>query len=164
MTMDWPLIVILWSHIVAATVWIGGMLFLSLVLAPVMRTDTSHPAPQALFRSIARRYRVIVWGAIGVLLVTGILLLNQHGMFSRGWEKVPCSLILKLFLVAVLIGCSGLHDFVMGPRSGVIRKKPQDTWTPAEKWMALFSPWIARLSVFVSLGVLAVAAVLKEEL
>ena len=156
MTMDWPFIVILWSHIVAATVWIGGMLFLSLVWMPVMRTDTSHPTPQALFRNIARRYRVIVWGAIGVLMVTGILLLNQHGMFSRGLGKVPSPLILKLFLVVVLIGCSGLHDFVMGPRSGVIRRKPRDAWTPTEKLIALGSAWIARLSVFVSLGVLGV--------
>jgi len=162
--MDWQSIVLLWSHMIAATVWIGGMLFLSLVLVPVMRADTNQAANRNLFRSVARRFRQIVWGSISLLIVTGILLLNQHGIFSRGLEKVPSPLILKLFLVAVLIGFSGLHDFFIGPRSGVIMKKPRDSWTTSEKWVAVSSPWLARVSVFVGLGVVFAAVLLRGEL
>ncbi|HWV44791.1 MAG TPA: hypothetical protein VN039_02010, partial [Nitrospira sp.] len=55
-------------HILAAVTWIGGMIFLSLVLAPLVRGRKAAPEFMALFRSAALRFRPIVWVAIAVLL------------------------------------------------------------------------------------------------
>ena len=46
-------------HILAAVTWIGGMIFLSLVLAPLVRGRKAAPEFMALFRSAALRFRPI---------------------------------------------------------------------------------------------------------
>jgi uncharacterized membrane protein len=67
-------------HVLASVSWIGGMIFLSLVLAPLVRSRQAAPECMALFRSAALRFRIVVWLAMGVLLTTGPVLLSQRGM------------------------------------------------------------------------------------
>ena len=58
---------LMWLHLLAAVAWIGGMLFLSVVLVPVLRRERFASQKALLFRTTARRFRVVVWGAITVL-------------------------------------------------------------------------------------------------
>ena len=74
------MVFLVWLHVLAAVSWIGGMIFLSLVLAPLVRSRKAAPEFMALFRSGARRFRFGVWGAIAVLLSTGPMLLQQRGL------------------------------------------------------------------------------------
>ena len=67
-------LLLLWIHLLAAIGCIGGMLFLSLVLAPLVRSRKAAPDFMALFRLAARRFRLFVWSAIVLLLSTGPLL------------------------------------------------------------------------------------------
>ncbi|MGQ0665475.1 MAG: hypothetical protein ACT4O4_00415, partial [Nitrospiraceae bacterium] len=102
-------------HIVAAVSWLGGMIFLSLVLAPLVRSHQAAPAFMALFRSAALRFRIVVWVAMGVLLTTGPMLLAQRGMQltnPASWSQIVS---LKLGLVALLLTLTFLHDLVLGP-------------------------------------------------
>ena len=52
MTLFWPSIVAI--HLLAAVTWIGGMVFLSSVLSPLLRSEN---VTAALFRSVAKRFR-----------------------------------------------------------------------------------------------------------
>lgn len=96
-------------HVLAAVVWIGGMLFLGVVLTPVLR---DHPPMEraALLRAVGRRFLKIAWTALGVLLVTGPLLWSV-----RAFQMTP-ALGAKLILVAVILSLSLYHDFYLGPR------------------------------------------------
>ena len=47
-------------HILAAITWIGGMTFLSFVLAPLLRKGSATPDLMTLFRAAARRFRADV--------------------------------------------------------------------------------------------------------
>jgi uncharacterized membrane protein len=96
-------------HLLAAVVWIGGMLFLGLVLVPVLR---GHPSVEraALLQAVGRRFLPIGWTALGTLLVTGTLLWSYRGF------AVGLALAHKLVLVAIVLALSVLHDFVLGPR------------------------------------------------
>lgn len=96
-------------HVLAAVVWIGGMLFLGLVLAPVLRSQPPSERA-ALLRAVGRRFLKIGWAALGVLLVTGPILWSV-----RAFQITP-SLGMKLILVAVILYLSILHDFSLGPR------------------------------------------------
>lgn len=96
-------------HVLGAVVWIGGMLFLGLVLTPVLR---GHPPAEraALLQAVGRRFLRIGWTALGVLLVTGPLLWSV-----RAFQITP-ALGVKLILVVVVLYLSILHDFSLGPK------------------------------------------------
>ena len=96
-------------HLLGAVVWIGGMLFLGLVLAPVLR----HRPPVergALVSAVGRRFLRVAWAALGVLLLTGSILWALRGF------QLTLVLIAKLALVAVVLLLSLYHDFLLGPR------------------------------------------------
>ena len=44
---------LVWIHLLAAMVWIGGMVFLSVVLVPVLKRDGAFAQYALLFRTIA---------------------------------------------------------------------------------------------------------------
>jgi uncharacterized membrane protein len=55
-------------HILSAIVWIGGILFLALVVVPAMRG--LPPAERAaLSGAVGRRFRTVGWACIGVVVV-----------------------------------------------------------------------------------------------
>ncbi len=108
-------------HLLAAIVWLGGTLFIGLVLVPVTTTArTPSPAAASVLRAAARRFRAIAWGAIAALVLTGLWLLLQRVTspldILTGPGQQMQTLRLKVTLVALALVLSGLHDFVLGPR------------------------------------------------
>jgi putative copper resistance protein D len=74
------MVLLVWLHLLAAFSWIGGMIFLSVVLVPVLKREPFASQKTVHFQTIAWRSRAVVWGAIAVLLFTGPLLLHQRGI------------------------------------------------------------------------------------
>src|SRR3989304_4319803 len=102
-------------HLLAAVVWAGGMISFTLVIMPALRQGLSPPQRQEWIRIIGRRYRVVGWGSIVILIVTGSLMAwNQGVVWDSGFGRV---LSLKLALVGVMLVLTSLHDFVLGPRA-----------------------------------------------
>jgi copper resistance protein D len=125
-----------WLHLVAAITWIGGMLFVSLVLVPALRRE--DPALRArLFKVTGVRFRVIGWIALGLLVATGLGNLWVHPYFLRlpGFHW-------KLGFVALALILAAVHDFVLGPRAG------RPGANPAAR---VGASWIARVNVLVVL-------------
>ena len=59
-------------HLLVTAVWIGGMLFMKLVLMPGLQVI--EPAQRGrLMGAIAKRFTIVAWSSVAVLLVTGIL-------------------------------------------------------------------------------------------
>jgi putative copper export protein len=113
-----------------------------------------------LFRTIARRFRAVVWGAIAVLLFTGPLLLHQQGIPITDPSGWPMVLAAKLGLVAILLLLTLTHDLIIGPRVGKILQRPTESRTRFDHALLLWSPWIARLSLVLTLAVLFAAVML----
>ena len=114
-------------HVLTAMLWLGGMFFLGIVGAPVLRSIESPPLRQRLFQELGSRFRRVGWWAIAVLLVTGVLNLHFRGWLhwngvldSRSFWRSPTghALAAKLTVVALMIAISAIHDFVHGPRAG----------------------------------------------
>jgi len=102
-------LVLVTLHLLGAVVWIGGMLFLGVVLVPVLRGRP--PAERAaLLHAVGRRFLKVGWAALGTLLITGPILWALRG-FAVGPVMAH-----KLVLVAIVLVLSVLHDFVLGPR------------------------------------------------
>lgn len=115
----------LFLHIIAAIFWIGGMLFLTLVVAPFLKTIPDPKEKSKIYQFVGKTYRFWGWVAIITLLVTGpFILLRLYGLpiqgifdagiHSTGFGK---ALAIKLSLVALIVLSSFLHDFWLGPKA-----------------------------------------------
>jgi copper resistance protein D len=114
-------------HVLAALLWLGGMLFLGVVGAPVLRAVEPPALRQRLFHELGRRFRTVGWIAIATLVVTGVLLLRTRGLlhWSGVFGSAPfwrttlgMALGAKLITVVTMIVVSAVHDFLLGPAAG----------------------------------------------
>lgn len=149
-------------HVLAAMLWLGGMLFLGVVGAPVLREIEPPQLRQRLFHDLGVRFRRTGWIAVAVLVVTGVLNLHYRGWLH--WQGVLGSatfwrtgvgeaLALKLVAVAAMLVCSAIHDFVLGPRAG--QAAPG---SPAALAFRRRAAWLARVNALIGV-ILVVAAV-----
>ena len=148
---------LVWLHIVAAITWIGGMIFLSLILVPEFRRAGLAGERMLLFRDIARRFRRCVWLAMAMLVGTGVVLLDGRGLVLTDPLSWPRVLQIKLALVACLVGLSLSHDLFLGPRQV---KADSAGHEPSEASLtrSLFR-LVPRLSLLLALGVVFAAVV-----
>ena len=149
-------------HIFAAISWIGGMIFLSLVLAPIVKSRKAAPEFMALFRSAARRFRIVAWIAMGLLLTTGPMLLAHRGMALTHPESWSFILGLKLGLVLVLLALTLLHDLLLGPKVSHAATIPASSRTPWEHTVVQTARLLPRLSLLVALVVVFAAVMLAR--
>jgi uncharacterized membrane protein len=149
-------------HILAAVTWIGGMIFLSLVLAPLVRGRKAAPEFMALFRSAALRFRPIVWVAIAVLLATGPMLLSLRGVQVSSPTSWTGIVTVKLMLVALLLLLTLLHDLVFGPQVSRVSAIPNSQRTAGERVVFKTARWLPRLSLLIGLAVMIAATMLAR--
>ena len=149
-------------HVLAAVTWIGGMIFLSLVLAPLVRGRKAAPEFMALFRSAALRFRPIVWIAIAVLITTGPMLLAQRGLSVMTPSAWPGIVTVKLMLVALLLFLTLLHDLVFGPQVSRVSAIQESQRTTGERVIFKSARWLPRLSLLIALAVVVAAAMLAR--
>jgi len=103
----------LWLHVLSAAVWLGGLLFQSHILLPLLaRGGPAEPVAQAV-----RRSRRVAWTALVLLILTGLHNLTRlppvTSMIESGVLKL---LALKLFLVVILLMLSAHRDFGVAAR------------------------------------------------
>lgn len=96
----------LFTHLLAATVWVGGQLVLA-ALVPALRA-AGPEVPGAAARAFSR----VAWPAFLVLLLTGIWNLAESG------DDDPGLLIAKLAVVALPGATAYLHAHAQTPRAG----------------------------------------------
>ncbi len=157
------MLLLAWLHLVAAVLWIGGMLFLSLALVPLLRQDSFASSCRPFFKAVALRFRRLVWMCILLLLVTGPLLLSRHVASPLAPMTWPPVVQAKLALVGLLLLLTLLHDVWMGPRLGPIQQRPEETRSASERALLRWAPWIPRLSLLIALSILYCAAILARE-
>ena len=85
---------LLFLHLLAVSVWVGGFVTIA-VVARVVRRQLPMPGQVAFFRSLGRGYGVVGGLALGVALLTGGALLSR-----RGWDEwAAVAVVLAVTLV-----------------------------------------------------------------
>ncbi|TLY31048.1 MAG: DUF4149 domain-containing protein [Nitrospirae bacterium] len=151
----------LWLHILAAVIWIGGMLFLSLVAVPVLRQVDSPLLRADLFRKMAWRFRRLVWICLAVLILTGTVNVAFYGDTTQGSPYLKV-LGIKLGLVAVLVAMGVAHDFIIGPRAARAQSRDGLLPTGTDLLMVQLAPWVGRLNLLLGVIILVLAAALTR--
>ncbi|MGG7447183.1 CopD family protein [Kosakonia oryzendophytica] len=89
-------------HIIAAIVWIGGILVMA-VVASWSAAQKDLTTVSGLLRDVRSWSRRVTTPAMLLLWVAGVVMIVAHGQLPHMW------LVLKLVLVVLL---SGLHGFL----------------------------------------------------
>jgi putative copper resistance protein D len=135
-------IVVVWLHVVAAAVWLGGLAFSAHLLVPtLLRGDRAVLA-------LLGRARVSAWAALALLLVTGLENLRQVGL-GRPWVMA------KLLAVMILLALAAHRDFALVPRatSEIERGTPPGLALSGLRWLDRILLLLALVVVFLGVGV-----------
>jgi copper resistance protein D len=96
-------IVIVWLHVLAASVWVGGLAYGGHLVGPALARGDRGAA------AFLARARLAAWVAVGVLVLTGIENL-RHARLESLWLQA------KVLLVLVLVPLAAHRDFAVLPR------------------------------------------------
>ena len=133
----WLEIVLVVLHVLGATVWVGGTVALTFIAVPVIRRLAGETRQQAM-RSLGQRWRPIGWGALLLLVATGIPLAAH--VVPAGGRGAAAVFGVKLGAFLALLAFAYTHDFVLGPRlAGEIREgRPERSRRPL-----VLAGWVA---------------------
>ena len=88
-------------HILAALIWVGGMFFAYIVLRPAAVDVLEPPQRLRLWDAVFRRFFGWVWGAVGVLLVTGMYMIYLYGGMAHVGKHVHIMLLLGVLMMFI---------------------------------------------------------------
>lgn len=155
---------IMWAHLVAASIWVGGSIFIGIVLAPLLKTiSDSVEGRLSIMIRVGRKFNTIGVPSLIVLIMTGIY--NSVGFIEKPSMILTTNygivLLIKVMLVIALIIIFAIHVRLI--RSEVERKI-EAKHLSGEHLQKLRSKIImlGRLTVIFSLVILLMAALLHS--
>src|SRR6476646_5476229 len=143
-----------WLHIIGVSFWIGGMLFLPMVLLPSIK---DHPDRRNLLMQTGLKFRFFGYIVLTLLLLTGI-----SNMFLRGvdvsWKFLFTSnygklVITKFLLFLTILAVSLVHDAQARKRLSTDEER---------KRFKIIALWSGRILLIVSLVMAYIGVVLSR--
>ena len=153
---------ITWAHLISASIWVGGSLFIGVVLAPLLKTISESVEERLMIMiRVGRKFNKIAVPSLGILIATGLynsyhILNKPETIFSTNYGTV---LTIKIMLVIALIVIFTIHVRMI---RFDVEKKIQAKEMSQESIQKLRSKIISlgRVIVFISIAVLLMAAML----
>ena len=105
--------IMMWIHILAVVAWLGGVIFSLLVVRPAFRGKQTAAINTQLLIRIETRFRTVRWMSIITILLTGFFNLLYEGGSERIESDWGAILMVKLLIVAIAIGMTGINDFIL---------------------------------------------------
>ncbi|MCC7413973.1 MAG: CopD family protein [Gammaproteobacteria bacterium] len=96
--------IVLALHVLAAVVWVGGMVFAYVMLRPVAATLLEPPLRLQLWSAVFERFFPWVWAAVVALLGTGLwMIFALFGGFAEARWHVHLMLALGVLMMLLFI-------------------------------------------------------------
>jgi putative copper export protein len=93
-------------HLVAAAVWVGGLITLGALVMAVRRAG----ADRAILKAMAQQFGRVSWAAMAVAIVTGVIQLAQLDISLSNDTGYATMLLVKLTLVGIAAGLTLFHQ------------------------------------------------------
>lgn len=117
-------------HLLAVLIWVGGMFFVYAVLRPSAAAVPDGEHRLRLWDAVLTRFFQWVWGAVGLLMVTGFYMIYLRG----GITHVPRPVHLMMLLgVAMMLIYGYVFFSCYVPMSVHVSKK---SWSEADAMLA----------------------------
>lgn len=153
-----------WLHVLAATLWLGGMLFLVVVVIPLLRQMDRRQASTFMHRA-GLKFRTVGWTSFAIFIATGTYQLAYRGVaVSDFWDPVflrsssGSAIAWKLALFILVLALSVWHDFFLGPRATEIGRR--DPAGPEALRLRRRASWLGRANALLALAIVALAVIL----
>ena len=149
-----------WLHILAATIWVGPQVFLFVAAVPAIRTVEDLQVRARVMRVLTTRFGWLAWGAMLVLVISGIGNLYEHALSVDELFELNFGIIfqVKMTLVIATVALTALHSFVIGPRLLSLQENAADQAQVASARRV--SIIISAGNLLLALGILFCAALL----
>jgi len=155
---------LMWAHLVSASIWVGGSIFIGIVLAPLLKTISESVEERvAIMIRVGRKFNKIAIPSLAILIATGLY--NTSNILSRPQFLLSTNygiiLVIKIILVISLLVMFIIHVRII--RSEIEKKIESKQMLP-EIVQKLRSKIISlgRIMVFVSVAILFMAALLRS--
>ncbi len=155
--------IIAWIHLTSAAIWVGGSLFIGVVLAPVLKTMSfSLEERLQMMIRVGRRFNKIAIPSLIILIGTGIynsysFFDNSNLLFSTDYGNW---LLIKIILVIALIITYIIHVRIIRKdvEEQIMSKKMSDKQI---KKLRLKIIILGEIIVVISVAILFMAALLN---
>lgn len=162
-------VLILWLHLLAAVIWIGGLFFQLLVVRPTLNRAATVREQVRLGLSLEGRFRAVMWPAVGVVLLTGLYnVMNLLMATAQAGVSLPTAFVrilgTKLLLVVLMIGLQVVQQLILRPRriAGLQAVQPEAAVLPASLvTLQGLSQVLYLLSVILAVAVVLLALLLR---
>ena len=148
-------------HVIGAITWLGGMLFLLMVMVPLARRDAG--VGLGSLRAAAEKFVPIAWASKVVLAGSGAYLAWTYWSvrpetFFTGDTHFLSYLQMKTGVFVIVIILSLLHDFWLGPRMMDRLDAARSSGSPLPTGLGrLFVQWAARINLLLVIWIVAYA-------
>ncbi|MDF3130781.1 DUF2269 family protein [Kiritimatiellaeota bacterium B1221] len=155
-------ICLVWIHILCAMLWVGGMLFMTLMLIPALRGLKDPQLMRSLMQSVGKLYHRWGWGSLIVLFITGFMLLDYRGIShtqlasSEFWQSpFGTTLAWKLSFFVLVAVFSVIHDV------SAIKSSKRENPTPEHRSKdRKLASWLGRVTLLCSLAIVVLGIML----
>jgi len=115
----WILRAAYWLHMAATIVWIGGLFFQAVILAPVLSSASSTRDDPRFLEAVRRRFDPLAWLGLAVLIVTGLTQMSSNPNYSgllviRNLWSV--ALLSKHLAIGLMILVASYQSWVLYPQ------------------------------------------------
>ena len=133
--------ILLWLHVILATFWVGGMIFLSLVIAPYIK---DKPFRNEAFQEVGKRFSLYgTMITLSLLFITGVAnAYLLHGGFTRR------SIMEKLGVFLIIVVISLVHDLWAGKKA--LHSEYHRKWA---KWLGIANLLLGFLAVYMGVRI-----------
>ena len=154
--------IITWIHLVAASIWVGGSLFIGIVFSPLLKTmfGSLEERMQVMIR-VGRRFNKIAVPSLIILMATGLY--SSYALLGRPELLTATSygtfLIIKILLVIALIITYVVHVRIIRKdveEKIMSRQMPKDQIHKLRKKIII----LGEITVIISVAILFFAALL----
>ncbi len=157
-------------HGIAASFWIGGLIFLTFVFVSKMFLIKDEEIKAKIISMVIPRFSTIVIPVLGSISITGPLLLwsiegNLSTTIASLYGKI---LIIKLLLAAIMIIIGGYHQFITEKRISTlsirhtgIQGRSKESLANEPNFVRRFI-WSLRIETFIGLGLLFVVSLMTN--
>jgi len=112
-------------HVLAMSVWVGGMFYIMLVEVPVLRSNLGALDFSKNMTLLGKRFQKVGWILLLLLLITGLsnIMLEDSIADMMKNENYSYSIMVKMILFMFMVINTAIHTFYLGPKMSSFAEK-----------------------------------------